>query len=251
MRCSRRCPPWSSACAASRPDVRLFLFDVDGTLVTARGAGRAAFGRALQATYGTPGAVDVYDFRGKTDPRIVWDLMRGAGLDDAAITRGLDAFFAAYLEELRRAIGDGSRVQVMPGIAEVVRALAARDDALVGLLTGNIEAGARLKLAPTGLWPLFSVGAFGSDDMDRRRLPAIARARARLVAGRDFPFARVTIIGDTPLDVDCARACGAVAVAVATGQHPQEELAACEPDHIFADFTDVARALAALTGPAR
>ncbi len=251
MRCSRRCPPWSSACAASRPDVRLFLFDVDGTLVTARGAGRAAFGRALQATYGTPGAVDVYDFRGKTDPRIVWDLMRGAGLDDAAITRGIDAFFAAYLEELRRAIGDGSRVQVMPGVAAVVSALAARDDALVGLLTGNIEAGARLKLAPTGLWPLFSVGAFGSDDMDRRRLPAIARARARLVAGRDFPFARVTIIGDTPLDVDCARACGAVAVAVATGQHPQEELAACEPDHIFADFTDVARALAALTGPAR
>ena len=251
MRCSRRCPPWSSACAASRPDVRLFLFDVDGTLVTARGAGRAAFGRALQATYGTPGAVDVYDFRGKTDPRIVWDLMRGAGLDDAAITRGLDAFFAAYLEELRRAIGDGSRVQVMPGVAAVVSALAARDDALVGLLTGNIEAGARLKLAPTGLWPLFSVGAFGSDDMDRRRLPAIARARARLVAGRDFPFARVTIIGYTPLDVDCARACGAVAVAVATGQHPQEELAACEPDHIFADFTDVARALAALTGPAR
>jgi len=149
MRCSRRCPPWSSACAASRPDVRLFLFDVDGTLVTARGAGRAAFGRALQATYGTPGAVDVYDFRGKTDPRIVWDLMRGAGLDDAAITRGLDAFFAAYLEELRRAIGDGSRVQVMPGVAAVVSALAARDDALVGLLTGNIEAWtARAPAAP-------------------------------------------------------------------------------------------------------
>jgi phosphoglycolate phosphatase-like HAD superfamily hydrolase len=185
--------------------VRLFLFDVDGTLVTARGAGRAAFGRALQATYGTAGAVDVYDFRGKTDPRIVWDLMRGAGLDDAAITRGLDAFFGAYLEELRRALGDGSRVQVMPGIAEVVRALAARDDALVGLLTGNIEAGARMKLAPTGLWPLFGVGAFGSDDMDRRRLPAIARERARAVAGREFPFERVTIIGDTPLDVDCAR----------------------------------------------
>ncbi len=184
--------------------MRLFLFDIDGTLVTARGAGRAAFGRALQATYGTAGVVDTYDFRGKTDPRIVWDLMRGAGLDDAAITRGLDTFFAAYLEELRRAIGDGSRVQVMPGIAEVVRALAARDDALVGLLTGNVEAGARLKLAPTGLWPLFRVGAFGSDDMDRRRLPAVACERARAVAGREFPFERVTIIGDTPLDVDSA-----------------------------------------------
>src|SRR5207245_11436558 len=90
---------------------------------------------------------------------------RGVVQAGAAITRGLDAFFAAYLEELRRAIGDGSRVQVMPGVAAVVSALAARDDALVGLLTGNIEAGARLKLAPTGLWPLFSVGAFGSDDM--------------------------------------------------------------------------------------
>ena len=231
--------------------MRLFLFDIDGTLVTARGAGRAAFGRALQATYGTAGAVDTYDFRGKTDPRIVWDLMRGAGLDEAAITRGLHAFFAAYLEELRRAIGDGSRVQVMPGIAEVVRALAARDDALVGLLTGNIEAGARLKLAPTGLWPLFRVGAFGSDDMDRRRLPIVACERARAVAGCEFPFERVTIIGDTPLDVDCARACGAVAVAVATGQHPRDELAACAPDHIFTDFTDVPGAVAALTGSAR
>jgi phosphoglycolate phosphatase len=230
--------------------VRLFLFDVDGTLVTARGAGRAAFGRALAATYGTAGAVDVYDFRGKTDPRIVWDLMRGAGLDDSAIARGLDPFYAAYLEELRQVIGDGSRVQVMPGIADIVRALAARDDALVGLLTGNIEAGARVKLAPTGLWPLFRVGAFGSDDMDRRRLPAIACMRARAVAGREFPFERVTIIGDTPLDVDCARACGAVSVAVATGQHPHDELAACAPDHVFTDFADVPRALAALTGSA-
>ena len=85
----------------------------------------------------------------------------------------------------------------------------------------------------------------------RRRLPAIACERARVVAGREFPFERVTIIGDTPLDVDCARACGAVAVAVATGQHPRDELAACAPDHIFTDFTDVPGAVAALTGSAR
>src|SRR2546422_4502402 len=230
MRCSRRCPPWSSACAASRPDVRLFLFDVDGTLVTARGAGRAAFGRALQATYGTPGALDVYDFRGKTDPRIVWDLMRGAGLDDAAITRGLDAFFAAYLEELRRAIGDGSRVQVMPGIAAVVSALAARDDALVGLLTGNIEAGARLKVPPTRLLPPLSVGALRPDDIDPRAPPPPPRAPARGRARPAVPLSRVTIIGDTPLDVDCARACGAGAGAGAAGPHPHEEPAAGEPD---------------------
>ena len=227
--------------------MRLFLFDVDGTLVTARGAGRAALGRALTQTYGVAGDIDRYDFRGKTDPRIVVDLMRGAGLADDVIEARMSACFEAYVGHLERHIGDGSGVTVLPGIAEVVRALAARDDALVGLLTGNIEAGARVKLRPTGLIPLFRVGAYGSDSMERRRLPAVACERARALVGRDFPFDRVTIIGDTPLDVDCARACGAQAVAVATGFHPHEELAACAPDLLFADFSDVARAVAALT----
>jgi phosphoglycolate phosphatase-like HAD superfamily hydrolase len=227
--------------------VRLFLFDIDGTLVTARGAGRTALETALTATYGTAGAIGRYDFRGKTDPRIVFDLMREAGVPDDHIEARMSACFDAYLRELERQIGDGRRVTVLPGIADVVRALAERDDALVGLLTGNIEAGARVKLRPTGLVPLFRVGAYGSDSMDRRRLPAVACARARELVGRDFPFERVTIIGDTPLDVDCARACGAMAVAVATGQHAHHELQACEPDLLFADFSDVAGTLAALT----
>jgi phosphoglycolate phosphatase len=229
--------------------VRLFLFDVDGTLVTARGAGRLAIGHALVSTYGATGPIETYDFRGKTDPRIVWDLMRGAGLDDARIEAGLGACFHAYVAELARLIGNGERVTVMPGVGDLVRALAARDDVVVGLLTGNIEPGARVKLRPTNLWPLFRVGAFGSDDMDRRRLPAVACDRAHRLTGRRFPFEQVTIIGDTPLDVDCARACGAVAVAVATGFHPAEDLKACAPDLLFADFADVPAALAALTAP--
>jgi phosphoglycolate phosphatase len=229
--------------------VRLFLFDVDGTLVTARGAGRLAIGHALSSTYGTSGPIEAYDFRGKTDQRIVWDLMRGAGLEDGRIADGLAACFEAYVSELRRLIGDGSRVTIMPGVGELVRALSARADAVVGLLTGNIEPGARVKLAPTGLWDLFRVGAFGSDDMDRRRLPAIACERAWRVTGRRFPFEQVTIIGDTPLDVDCARACGAVAVAVATGFHPAADLQACAPDLFFTDFADVAGSIAALTAP--
>lgn len=228
--------------------MRLFLFDIDGTLVTARGAGRAAFGRALLKTYGTTGPIEDYDFRGKTDQRIVWDLMRGAGVDDGRIAAGVGASFAAYVDELEALIGDGARVSIMPGVGELVRTLAARDDAMVGLLTGNIEAGARVKLRPTGLLDHFRVGAFGSDDMDRRRLPAIACERAHRLTGRRFAFEEVTIIGDTPLDVDCARACGAVAVAVATGFHPAEELRACAPDLFFVDFSDVPAALAALTG---
>ena len=187
--------------------MRLFLFDIDGTLVSVRGAGRTAFARALEATYGT--------------------------------------CFQVYARELSRIIGDGSRVQVLPGVADVVRRLGARPDAVVGLLTGNIEAGARIKLEPTGLWPLFRVAAYGGDDADRRRLPAIARARARAL-GHEFTFDRITIIGDTPLDVECARGCGAVAVAVATGQHPADELATCRPDLLFRDFADVDRVVARL-----
>jgi phosphoglycolate phosphatase-like HAD superfamily hydrolase len=228
--------------------VRLVLFDIDGTLLSAKGAGRLALGRALESVYGTAGRLDHYDFRGKTDPRIVLDLMQDAGLAEEAVQARLAACFAMYVGELEAVVGDGERVSLMPGISELVRRLASRTDVVLGLLTGNIEAGARVKLRPTGLEPLFRLGAFGSDDADRRCLPAVAVARARAVLGHDFAFGNVTIIGDTPLDVDCARACGAVAVAVATGNHPYEELASCAPDHLFVDFSDVAGALAALTG---
>ena len=228
--------------------MRLFLFDIDGTLVTARGAGRTAFNRALLEVFGTVGPAEAgYDFRGRTDLRILYDLMGAAGFAPDHIAARAQACFATYVRELESVIGDGGRVEILPGVPALVRALAARDDALVGLLTGNVEAGARIKLAPTGLWPLFQVGAYGSDDIDRRSLPAIACERARALVGREFPFDRVTIIGDTPLDVDCARACGARAIAVATGFYPFDDLAGCRPDLIFKDFADVSSVLAQLT----
>jgi phosphoglycolate phosphatase-like HAD superfamily hydrolase len=230
--------------------VRLVLFDIDGTLVSVRGAGRQAFARALEEIYGTAGAIDRYDFRGRTDLRIVHELMTAAGVDAERIRAGIEACFGAYARELALLIGDGSRVQILPGVADVVRRLHVRGDTLVGLLTGNIEAGARIKLTPTGLWPLFRVAAYGGDDADRRRLPAIARERAKAL-GHDVTFDRITIIGDTPLDVECARSCGAVAVAVATGQHPAAELAACKPDLLLDDLADVERVEALLTGAAR
>jgi phosphoglycolate phosphatase-like HAD superfamily hydrolase len=228
--------------------VRLFLFDVDGTLVNAGGAGRTALGRALLEVYGTTGAIDHYDFRGRTDPRIVLDLIGGAGWDEVDVRARLDRCFAAYLQALDALLAEPGRVRVLPGVLDLVRALGTRDDAVVGLLTGNIEPGARVKLRSTGLWPLFRVGAFGSDDIDRRRLPPIARRRTREALGHDIPFERVTIIGDTPLDVDCARACGALAVAVATGRFTPTELAACAPDLLFADFAETERVIHALHG---
>jgi phosphoglycolate phosphatase len=226
--------------------VRLFLFDIDGTLVNAGGAGRKALARALDEVYGTVGAIDRYDFRGKTDPRIVLDLLGGEGWDEGRIRERLERCFAAYLRELDTLLADASRVRVLPGVTRVVQALSARDDAVVGLLTGNIEPGARVKLRSTGLWPYFPVGAFGSDDVDRRRLPAVACRRTRDLLGHDIPFERVTIIGDTPLDVDCARACGALAVAVATGRYSAEELTTHAPDLLFGDLGDVEGVLDAL-----
>ena len=227
--------------------MRLILFDVDGTLVWAHGAGRIALSKAMVTVYGTPPVYENYDTRGKTDPRIVYDVMHAAGVADEVIYSRLPSCFESYLRHLNALIDDGHPVQAMPGIPELVRALSPGEDSLPGLLTGNIESGARAKLRPTGLLPFFRVGAYGSDAADRRRLPAIARERARALTGHEIPYEQILIIGDTPLDVDCARACGAQAVAVATGQHTYDELASCCPDLLFRDFSDTEAALCALT----
>lgn len=226
--------------------MRLVLFDIDGTLVIAKGAGRRALGRALERVYGTAGAIESYDFRGKTDPRIVRDLMGGAGIAPEVIRGGLDDCFEAYARGLVEEIGDGQCVNVLPGVAELVRRLDTSESVLLGLLTGNIEEGARIKLAPTGLWPYFRTGAFGSDDADRRRLPSLAARRAQALTGNHFRPEDVLVIGDTPLDIECARAFGAVAVAVATGFHPYAELQAEKPDLLFESFADVEASLARL-----
>ncbi|HEY3186139.1 MAG TPA: HAD family hydrolase [Solirubrobacteraceae bacterium] len=224
---------------------RLVLFDIDGTLVTSRGAGRRAMGQALVETFGATGPLGEYDFRGKTDLRIVRDLMGAAGIAPAQIQARLADCFAAYVRALEEAMATAV-IDVMPGIPALLRELAGREDVVLGLLTGNIEAGARVKLGPTGLLPYFRLGAYGSDDADRSCLPPIAAARAERLVGRPFSPDRIVVIGDTPLDVACARACGAVAVAVATGFHPMEDLVACAPDLLFADLADTADVLARL-----
>jgi phosphoglycolate phosphatase-like HAD superfamily hydrolase len=135
----------------------------------------------------------------------------------------------------------------MPGVRQLLEKLNGRSDVLLGLLTGNIEAGARAKLSAAGLLGFFRVGAYGSDHAERRRLPAIACDRARALARQEFPVERTVIVGDTPLDIDCAQACSARSVAVATGQHSAEELRACTPHLLVADFSDVEEVVRALT----
>jgi phosphoglycolate phosphatase-like HAD superfamily hydrolase len=229
--------------------VRLLLFDIDGTLVSARGAGRRALKAALERVFGTTGPLEAYDLRGKTDPRIVFDLMEAAGIGRGAVKARLDDLFEAYAQALVGEIEGAQGVVTMPGVADLLRRLTATEGVLLGLLTGNIEEGARIKLEPAGLWPYFPVGAFGSDDADRRRLPSLAARRAQALTGHGFRPEDVAVIGDTPHDIDCARAFGALAVAVATGQYAREQLLAERPDLFFDDLADVDRVAEALLPP--
>lgn len=229
--------------------MRLLLFDIDGTLVSARGAGRRALKAALERVFGTTGPLEAYDLRGKTDPRIVFDLMEAAGIGRGAVKARLDDLFEAYAQALVGEIEGAQGVVTMPGVADLLRRLTATEGVLLGLLTGNIEEGARIKLEPAGLWPYFPVGAFGSDDADRRRLPSLAARRAQALTGHGFRPEDVAVIGDTPHDIDCARAFGALAVAVATGQYAREQLLAERPDLFFDDLADVDRVAEALLPP--
>jgi phosphoglycolate phosphatase-like HAD superfamily hydrolase len=226
--------------------MKLVLFDVDGTILSASGAGRRALERALRDVFGTAGPIDRYDFRGGTDPQIIRDLLGAAGFDPAAIGAGEARLFTRYVEHLEAEVGAGERVSLYPGVAALVEALAGHTGCVVGLLTGNIEPGARIKLRPTGLWPRFRVGAYGSDHPDRRRLPAVAARRAADLVGRGFQGSDTVIIGDTPRDIDCARAFGAAVVAVATGTYSVSELGAHGPDHVLADLADTARVMSAI-----
>ena len=244
---------------------RLVLFDIDCTLIDAHGAGGRAILRAIKDVYGVEGELGDYSFHGRTDPgiiadlaglwgggepgevvagyegetqpQVVHDLGLRLGAPAGRVDRLVDDCIARYVELLHDEIAK-VEVETLPGINELVAALAADCRAVVGLLTGNVVEGARLKLEPTGLFPLFKVGAYGSDSALRADLPAIAVARAEALEGRRYAGKDVVVIGDTPADVECGASLGVTAIAVATGRHGLDELAAHAPDHLFADFSD-------------
>lgn len=224
--------------------MKLVLFDIDGTILWSDGAGRRALHHALIATFGTVGPAG-YWFDGKTDPQIVRELMRHAGFDDAAIEARLPATLDLYLERLEHELADPAHgAAVLPGIVDLLDALEAREDAVVGLLTGNVSGGARAKLARVGI-PIerFAVGAFGSDHAVRPELPAIAQQRCRDLLEVEVPGEHVVVIGDTPADLTCGRAIGARAIGVATGRYSVEELASHEPHAVFPDLSDTDRVI--------
>jgi len=225
---------------------KLVLFDIDGTLLLPNGAGSLAMQRALTEIYGTPGVLDQVSMAGMTDRSIIHQALTGAGFSPDEIQARWKPFTAALARHMALTVVE-RQVSLCPGVPALLDALAARDNVMLGLVTGNMENTAPIKLRAAGINPdLFRVGGYGSDDGDRNRLPAIAARRAEALTGRRFPGHSLVVVGDTPADVACGKSVGARTVAVATGVLPIEVLRAADPDHLLPDFSDFKQATKAI-----
>jgi phosphoglycolate phosphatase-like HAD superfamily hydrolase len=202
--------------------VRVALFDIDGTLIQSGGAGEKAFGRVCEAEFGVPNGSARLQFAGRTDPSIVRDFFQQHEIDPTAAN--FQRFFDRYVFHLDHLLGElnGS---VLPGVHEMIRELSALPKPpLIGLLTGNIRLGAQIKLSHYRLWDTFRTGGFGDDHEDRNQIAVVARARASRVLRGSLDGGEILVIGDTPRDIECARAINARSLAVATGKYSAAQL---------------------------
>jgi phosphoglycolate phosphatase len=204
---------------------RIFYWDIDGTLLTTARAGVPALEDAVERVTGRRPSLDEMATSGRTDRMIVRTVLHemGANADDASVADVLRIYVDVLPGRLTQRRG-----RVMPGVIDVLESLSARPDTINLLLTGNMRGGARAKLSSYGLDHFFDDGGFGDDGFDRIDIATHLLARVEERWGAEAARAGV-VIGDTPLDVACARATGLRAVAVATGTHSAEDLAACEP----------------------
>lgn len=217
----------------------IYLFDIDGTLLLSGGAGSRALDRAFVSLHGITGATDEVRFGGKTDPLIVEEMFQ-ATMKRPATDAEYEALIAAYLPLLDEELAASPQFRLMPAVEAALDFLAAQPGVLLGVATGNVRAAAEKKLQRGGLHARFAFGGFGCDHRDRAQLVARGIERAR-AAGTVAPDVRIAVVGDTPHDVAAARACGAVAIAVATGSFTRAELAACEPDALWDTLAELPR----------
>jgi len=233
----------ATSAAKGEPSPRtLILFDIDGTLVLTGGAGGRAMSLAFEEIFAVRDAFKGMSMAGRTDAWILADGASAHGIphDSPDLDRFHDAYIRHLLVELEK---PGARKGVMPGVRELLDALSGRDEAYVALLTGNYEAGARIKLEYFDLWRYFPCGAFGDDAPNRNGLVPKAIARVATCGGPSFSAAASVVIGDTPLDVACAAIAGARSIAVATGSHSVEDLRATGADVVMRDLSDTAEVL--------
>jgi phosphoglycolate phosphatase-like HAD superfamily hydrolase len=214
--------------------MKILLFDIDGTILNTSGAGKAAMEHALRSTFQIEKIIDTVPYSGRTDQAIGRDLLRVHGLPETDEFRL--KLTNAYLDALPHELSKKSGV-VCPGLLTILEAAGKQPDIHLGLLTGNVERGARIKLGHFDLWNTFSFGGYGDEHFHRDDVARTALANAERHVGQKVSPDQVWVIGDTPLDVQCARAIGAKAVAVATGWHSIGELQQSNPDYLYTDLT--------------
>ena len=214
--------------------MKLFLFDIDCTLLTTDGAGRAALKTAGTDLFAIEEDLRTISVSGSTDTAIVQEILLHHSLE--ASTANVNRYLGGYLVWLKQHLASQSGA-ILPGAISLLDVLAQEEQG-IGLLTGNVRRGAEIKLTAHGIWDRFSFGAFGDDDSDRNQLGPIAKRRAEAALNTEFPAHDIFVIGDTPKDIACARAFGAVAVAVATGRYSLANLSEHQPDHLCRDLAD-------------
>ncbi len=217
-----------------RPTV--VLFDVDGTLITTGGTGRKALQRAFERVHGRPDACAHFSFAGMTDRAIFREGLRAIGADTEPVS--IDALLASYLAHLEREVAEAPVYRVHAGIVSALDALYALSHVALGLGTGNVEAGARTKLARVDLNRYFSFGGFGCDAEDRAVLIRVGAERGAVLLGEPLAACRLVIVGDTPKDVAAAHANGGECIAVATGGASYEALVDAGAEVVCHDLTD-------------
>lgn len=221
----------------------LFLFDIDGTLITSGGAGEHAINLAVKDYFGSDQGLSGVEIAGRTDKLITSSLFKKFGQEETPerVTAFLDTYLGYLAEQLPSRDG-----RVLPGIVELLDALKAREAVSLALLTGNLVRGAELKLTHYGVWHYFEFGAYADDSADRNLLGPVAQERAFERHQVAFAPEQTFILGDTPHDIACGVAIGAKTVAIATGGFTREQLAAYNPDFLFDDLSDVAGVLSKL-----
>lgn len=216
--------------------MKLLLFDVDQTLINTGGAGVRALNRAFKQILSMENAMDGISPHGKTDPSIVREVLNARMGEGGPMQNLLEAILEAYVFFLREEVEQSPAYLVLPGIAEILRELSVRSDAIVGLATGNIEPGARIKLHRGDLNRYFAFGGFGSDSESRVALVRRAADRASRSHGREIDAEDIFVIGDTPRDVEAGRQAGFRTVGVATGRYSVDDLRQSGAECVITDF---------------
>jgi phosphoglycolate phosphatase len=237
--------------------MHICFLDIDGTLVLTGGAGQTAFARTLAEDFGISAIDRAVQFAGRSDRAIAMDLFRSHGV--ASTAENWLRFYTGYLGRLEDALAT-HQGYVLPGVIDLLAAIAARGDVALGLLTGNVREGARRKLSYYGLWHHFPFGGFGDEHIERCDIAAAALAAARLhfdgkpsASGTNRNGNRpgeLIVIGDTLHDITCGRSIGARCVAVPTGSTSADMLRGGSPDVLVETLADIEPVLALLDRPA-